>query len=195
VISEPQSAVTAKLANPAPVLVIDTREQVPLPFSQLATKPGTLLSGDYSIAGAEELFAVEKKSIPDLVMSCTSERERFERELHRLRGFRFKRLVIIGSETDIKCGNFRSLANPKAIIATLYCFEIRYDLPFLFFETAELAARRIEIWASWFARELRKNANSLLEGSQENNAQLAKTGRLNQFSDEKQPTATDMRLG
>jgi ERCC4-type nuclease len=135
-----------------------------LPFSQLATKPGTLLSGDYSIAGAEELFVVERKSIADLVMSCTSERERFERELHRLRGFRFKRLVIVGSEADILHGNFRSLANPRAILATLYCFEIRYDLPFVFLPTPELAGRQVERWAIWFSREIKKAAN-LLEQS------------------------------
>jgi hypothetical protein len=31
-------------------------------------------------------------------------RERFERELNRLRGFRFKRLLIIGSEREIRQG-------------------------------------------------------------------------------------------
>jgi len=147
-----------------PIVVIDRREQAPLPFSQLAPRLGTLYSGDYSILGAEELFAVEKKSIPDLVTSCTSERERFERELHRLRGFRFKRLVIVGSEADILHGNFRSLANPRAILATLYCFEIRYDLPFVFLPTPELAGRQVERWAIWFSREIKKAAN-LLEQS------------------------------
>jgi ERCC4-type nuclease len=149
------------------VLVIDSREQAPLLFSRLVTRPGTLFSGDYSIAGAEELFAVERKSIADLVMSCTSERERFERELHRLRGFRFKRLVIIGSEIDISRGNFRSLANPKAIMAPLYCFEIRYDLPFRFCATPEIAGRLIERWAIWFARELKKAANLVEESTLE----------------------------
>jgi hypothetical protein len=28
-------------------------------------------------------------------------RERFERELHRLRGYRFKRLLVVGSEAEI----------------------------------------------------------------------------------------------
>jgi hypothetical protein len=126
-------------AKIAPVLIIDQREKTPLPFSRLTSRPGTLLAADYSISGAETLFGVERKTIPDLVTCCTSERERFERELVRLRGFKFRRLVIIGSETDILRGNFRSLANPRAILATLYCFEIRYDLPFVFLPTPELA--------------------------------------------------------
>jgi ERCC4-type nuclease len=82
------------LADVRPVIVIDTREQCPLPFARLAVECGTLASGDYSFRGGEELFAVERKSISDLAACCAGEnRERFFRELHRLRGFRFKRLL------------------------------------------------------------------------------------------------------
>jgi ERCC4-type nuclease len=153
-----------------------------------------LIAADYSIAGAETLFGIERKTIPDLITSCTSERERFERELVRLRSFRFRRLVIVGSESDILHGNFRSLANPKAVIATLHCFEVRYDLPFQFCATPEIAARLIERWARWFSRELYKNANALLESSQveKENARSAKIERSNQLSDEK-PSSTNMR--
>jgi ERCC4-type nuclease len=144
-----------------PIVVIDRREQAPLPFSQLRTQTGTLYSGDYSILGAEESFVVERKTVPDLVACCTTERDRFKRELHRLRGFRFRRLVIIGTEADIVFGNFRSLTNPKAVLATLCCFEVRYNLPFGFFPTPELAGRQVERWAIWFVREIRKAANFL----------------------------------
>lgn len=65
-----------------------TREQLPRPFKRLASVRATLTSGDYSFRGGEELFAVELKSIADLVACCVGEnRERFFRELHRLRGF------------------------------------------------------------------------------------------------------------
>jgi hypothetical protein len=120
------------------------------------------------------------------------ERERFKRELFRLRGLRFKRLLIIGSEEDILRGNFRSNISPKAVLATLYAFEIRYDLPFQFCATPGIAGRLIERWATWFSRELCKNATSLFEGSQAKSAQLAKAERLNQQSD---GTATDISIG
>jgi len=43
---------------------------------------GTLQSGDYSVAGCEELFAMERKTIGDLVGCFMGEnRQRFEREL------------------------------------------------------------------------------------------------------------------
>jgi DNA excision repair protein ERCC-4 len=133
------------LAGAEPVIIIDTREQEPLPFSRLKTRAGSLFTGDYSVAGLESLFAVERKSISDLVGCCIGQnRERFERELHRLRGFRFKRLIIIGSETQILKGHYHSNIKPQAVMGTLHAFEVRYDVPVVFCETPELAARTIQ---------------------------------------------------
>ena len=76
---------------------------------------------------------------------CTGEnRVRFERALHRLRGFRFKRLLIVGSEAQILQGQYHPNIAPKAVLGTLSAFEVRYDLPVVFCETAAVAARQIE---------------------------------------------------
>jgi DNA excision repair protein ERCC-4 len=56
-------------------------------------------------------------------------RARFERELHRLRGYRFKRLLVVGSEAEILAGQYHSDIKPNAVLATLCAFEVRYDLP------------------------------------------------------------------
>lgn len=150
------------------VIVIDSREQTPLPFSKLATVTGTLVSGDYSVCGLEELFSVERKSIEDLVSCCCAgNRERFERELHRLRGFRFKRLLIVGSEEAILAERYRSAITPKAVLATLGAFEVRYDLPVVFKSTPEAAAAQIERWAHWFSREVRLAAINLSRAAKE----------------------------
>ncbi|HEX7859129.1 MAG TPA: ERCC4 domain-containing protein [Verrucomicrobiae bacterium] len=104
----------------SPTIIIDTREQQPLNFRTLPSRRGTLQTGDYSVAGAEELFAVERKSIADLVGCCSGEnRARFERELHRLRGYRFKRLLIVGTETNLTAANYRSAINPSAVMGSL----------------------------------------------------------------------------
>lgn len=71
-------------------------------------------------------------------------RERFARELHRLRGYRFKRLLIIGTREDIAAGRYHSKIAPKAVLATLGAFEIRFDLPVVYAETPETAASLIE---------------------------------------------------
>lgn len=150
-----------KPAEPLPSLVVDTREQAPLLFTRLPSVRGTLPTGDYSVAGCEELFAVERKSIPDLVASVTGERERFERELHRLRGYRFKRLLIVGTRADIEAHRYRSNASPKAVLASLSAFEVRYDLPVVWCPTPQDGAAALEGWAWWFAREIRNAASFL----------------------------------
>src|SRR5690606_30906299 len=99
----------ARLADLRPVVLIDTREQAPLTFTRLESRRGTLQSGDYSFAGGEDLFAIERKTIPDLVACCVGNgRDRFFRELHRLRGFRFARLIVIGTPDGIGTHNYRA---------------------------------------------------------------------------------------
>jgi ERCC4-type nuclease len=149
--------------NFKPVIIVDTREQTPLAFTNLPARPGTLATGDYSFAGAEELFSIERKSIPDLISSCTTERERFERELHRLRGFRFARLLIVGAEAEVRAHNYRSKTRPKAILHSLWAFEARYNVPVVFAPDVDCAAVLVERWAFWFAREM-LNMTSAMRG-------------------------------
>ena len=143
-----------ELADRAPVIVIDTREQEPLAFERLTSVPGTLTTGDYSVAGLQDLFSIERKTVADLVGCCMGEnRERFERELHRLRGYRFKRLLVVGSEAEILAGQYHSNMKPKAVLASVCAFEVRYDLPVVWAATPGAAARQIERWAFYYARE------------------------------------------
>ena len=150
--------------NERPVIVIDRREQTPLRFpDNIKTERGTLYSGDYSVKGLEHLISIERKTISDLCGSLTSGRKRFEFELHRLRGFRFKRLLIIGLRSDIVAGNYRSKASPKSILASLNAFEVRYDIPVVF-ASEEKAAELVVRWGYWMAREIRKNAEKITGG-------------------------------
>lgn len=152
-------------ASMQPVIVIDTREQEPLAFLNLPSRTGGLFTGDYSVAGLEGVFSVERKSIPDLVACSTAERDRFERELHRLRGYRFKRLLIVGSEADVLAGNYRSRANPRSILGSVHAFEVRYDVPVLWIADPEAAALQVERWAYYFASEWVKTARRFLSSS------------------------------
>jgi DNA excision repair protein ERCC-4 len=133
----------------SPIIITDTREQTPLVFQTLASERGTLQSGDYSVAGLEHDFAVERKSVPDLCGSLTRDRERFERELHRLRGFSFARILIVGSPMEVQ----RTAANSKAIFSSIGAFEARYRIPFIWEPSPDLAARLVERWAWFFWRE------------------------------------------
>jgi len=164
-----------RLKDLKPTIVIDTREQTPLVFRNMRSVRATLQSADYSVAGLENSFSVERKSISDLV-SCVigDNRERFERELHRLRGFQFARLLIVGREEEIDNHNYRSNIDPKVILHTLRAFEVRY-VPVVWAESPAKAAELIESWAFWYSREIVNAANDLLRGCEEFSRQTAET--------------------
>jgi DNA excision repair protein ERCC-4 len=154
-INSNQASPAAAGRESRPVVVVDQRERDPLIFHNLASVRGTLYTGDYSILGSEELIAIERKTIPDLVSCCMGEsRDRFERELHRLRGFHFKRLLVIGSRGEIELQRYYSRITPKAVLATLSAFEVRYDCPVVFAPTAAEAASQVERLFYLLAREM-----------------------------------------
>lgn len=145
--------------KPLPVVVVDTREQTPLPFRNLPTIAGTLATGDYSFLGGEELFTVERKSLADLTGCCCGDnRARFERELHRLRGYRFKRLLVVGSMDAIEGHRYASKVHPHAVRGSLAAWEVRYDIPVIFAPDPAAAAVLVERWVAYYAREIGQTA-------------------------------------
>lgn len=88
-----------------PTIIIDTREQTPWTFSRFPTECGTLPTGDYSIKGLTRLIVVERKSLPDLLGCIGHDRERFTAELQRLRGYRFRLVIIEGTAGLITAGH------------------------------------------------------------------------------------------
>jgi ERCC4-type nuclease len=156
----------AELADLRPVIVIDTREQEPLTFTRFEAVRDTLYSGDYSVRGLENSFCVERKSLDDIANCCVnSNRDRFEHELHRLRGYQFKRLLIIGTREEIGAGRYHSRVVPKAVLATLGAFEVRYSIPLVFCSSPQEAAAAIERWAFYYSREVMKLAQVLSKSS------------------------------
>lgn len=143
-------------------IVIDSREQLPYEFQSPAVK-GTLATGDYSIAGLEDLIAIERKTLPDLISCLCGGRERFERELHRAKALDYFALIVEASLTDLVNGNYRSQMNPKAAIQSLIAFSIRYRLPVFFVENRNYGARITESLLLKFARELQKRTEAMNE--------------------------------
>lgn len=135
--------------KPHPTIIVDTREQTPLVFGNLPSEPGTLQSGDYSVKGLENDFAIERKTVAALCQSVTRGRERFERELHRLRGFHFARILIVGAPYEVT----RHSQNPKAVFSSLSAFEARYGIPAIWEANPATAALLVERWAWFFWRE------------------------------------------
>jgi DNA excision repair protein ERCC-4 len=146
-----------------PIIAIDSREIQPLNFTHLRSVVSTLVTADYTLFGNEWSAAIERKgSLDELVTCCSVERDRFSRELMRMRSHAFRRLILVGfSRADIELGRFRSRMAPRAVLATLSAFEIRYDVAVYYFPTPEAAALQVESWLWWIAREIDKNANNL----------------------------------
>ena len=136
-----------KSIDPLPRLLLDTREQTPLTFAHLASASAALQSGDYSVRGLEDVFAVERKSMSDLAGSLKSGRDRFMRELHRLRGFTFSRLLVVGTMSELYTMSQRGRVNLDQVEHSLLSIEQRYGVPVVRVDTPAQAALLVETWA------------------------------------------------
>jgi ERCC4-type nuclease len=146
-----------------PTILIDSREQDPLPFTYPTSTTG-LPTGDYSAVGLEHDLCVERKSIGDLVGSLTAERDRFMREIQRMRSYQFRRLVIIGCEADILEGRWRSKVKPLAVVHSLHSIESK-GIPVVYASNPTTAASLIEQWAFWRLREVLRHAGRIIQAT------------------------------
>ena len=112
--------------------------------------------------GLEDDFTIERKSLSDLYGSLTSGRERFSRELQRMKAFNFARLLVIGSVHEIEAGSSRAKGmNPLAVLNSLHAIEAR-GVPVVFASSPEAAADLVQCWSFWRAREHLKNTSQLI---------------------------------
>ena len=120
-------------------IVVDSREQAPFAFSGLPVEVtvGTLEAGDYSVRGFERKVAVERKELGDLIGCLSVERERFERELARLRGYDCAAVVVEASSDDLRAGRYRSKLDAGAAWQSVLAFSMRYRVPFIFCQDRE----------------------------------------------------------
>ena len=148
-------------------VVVDTREQHPWDLTPLQMESGTLATGDYSLAGFPSTYmAVERKaSIQELISCVGSERERFERELHRLAAFTNRLVIVEASWSELELGQWRGKITAKQVINSVLSWQSQ-GIPFLFAGTRENAqeyARRVlYLAAKRFWRSARLLANEQL---------------------------------
>lgn len=77
-------------------IITDTREQEPWTFTffNFAIANKKLDTGDYSIEGMTEIFAIErKKSVGELAMNLGSKWKQFSAELNRMEEFTYKYII------------------------------------------------------------------------------------------------------
>ena len=130
--------------NIDPTVLIDTREQDPWEFRNLPSELGALQTADYSIRGLEHLVALERKSLPDLLACVGHERDRFKRELQRLRAYRFRCVVVECDHADLERGEWRSQLKPSHVLGSLAAWTAQYSLPIMLVGSHEAGARFCE---------------------------------------------------
>ena len=101
------------------VVVIDSREQLPIDVSPMRSQIGTLATGDYGLKAMPHLAAIERKSESDLLGCIGVERERFEREIMRLLAYPVRGIVIESTWERIEAGEWRSKVTPAAALGSL----------------------------------------------------------------------------
>jgi len=129
---QPAAAPRSKVPALIPA-VADSREQRPYQLNPevFDVTVAALPAGDYSLRGFETRVAIERKSVQDFVGSITGGRDRFLRELEKLRRYEFAAIVVEGSIEDLRLQRYRSLATPVSVLGTTWALIERY-VPIVF---------------------------------------------------------------
>ena len=135
-----------------PVVIIDSREQMRLDFSNLHIRGVKSLDvirhkldeGDYSFSGFEDKVFIERKSVGDLYGSIFQGRERFEREFDRVveKNYEYRYLII--ESTPFAFAQYmefhKNLIQFNSAFATLMSYAQKYNLKIRWCKTREGSA-------------------------------------------------------
>jgi ERCC4-type nuclease len=132
---------------PVPV-VIDTKEQEPYTFNPNLVVPvrRALPAGDYSIAGLENMVAVERKTVNDFVNTVIHSRTRFYRELASLRKYKLACVVVEGTLADVLGGKYTGHAKPESVFSTAIAITVNFGIPVFYCSNRQAACRFVETY-------------------------------------------------
>jgi ERCC4-type nuclease len=133
----------SQLTTPRATVVVDTREQDPFNFSRFrgwfaGIEKKALPLGDYSVAGLEDVCVVERKSLSDLVHSCTVERNAFIKRLRLMARYPHRLLVVTSALSQVKSPYAYASVDPNRTTQFLVAVLAGLQVPFICSETHEL---------------------------------------------------------
>ena len=154
------------------IIVVDHREKAPYAFQGTAyegieTEQGNLFIGDYSVRGLEESVAVERKSLDDLVMCLSRERDRFEKELIRSKGMDSFLVVVESSFEELAHGKYRSQMDPHAAAQSVMAFGARYRCGFFFAGSRPAAEYVCASFLRQYVKSAEKKLKALIKATEE----------------------------
>jgi ERCC4-type nuclease len=107
-------------------IVHDQREKKPWSLPGVDTAAVHLETGDYTVEGFEDRFAVERKSLNDLATSLGANRSRFESEIRRAQSMDEFVVLVEGSRADIEDHQYYSNIHPNAVLGTTEKWPYKY---------------------------------------------------------------------
>jgi len=115
-------------------IIRDTREQDGFSFVGFpcTVTPGTLATADYSLVGFTDRIGIERKSMQDLIHCLGPDRERFSRELQRLKAYDSSAVVIEQPQSVLRLGHYRSAMNAESAWQSVIALSMRFRVPFWF---------------------------------------------------------------
>lgn len=141
-------------SHPLPIIAIEADHRGPLKFEHLQTEAASLEFGTHTVRHMNQNFAVLCETAGDIAGKATGGRSGFMAQIMRLQDHGFCRLLIVGSRREIERGDYRSKAEPRAVLATLAMIETRWRVPVVFEPCPQRAALLVEQWAFWHWRDI-----------------------------------------
>jgi len=124
-------------------IIIDTKEQKPYRIPGAMFK--ALDTGDYSIAGLENIFAIERKTLSDFYRSITKGHARFRKEIQRAKEFLdFVILVEADPEKLIDTYSNGRQIHPNSIRGTVKKWREEYGIRWVFVKTSRQGKKFVE---------------------------------------------------
>lgn len=137
------------------VIIVDTREQknqhildyflknnIQYKVEKLDTADYSFYLPNYRVLNIDKMVLIEKKnSLDEIAGNFTKDRERFKAEFERVKDDKIHLVIENATWKKLKGHSYRSLLSPRAFLASLLTWNIRYKCPIWFVgkeESAEL---------------------------------------------------------
>lgn len=131
--------------KPAPLhILVDSREQTPCPFPDgVTTETCTIGEGDYTTKALWHIALIERKSGADLASTLTWGRERFDREVERLKRVKHRLVCVECDLGDFYSGKIQTQMHPHALVGSMASLYARHDIPVMFLRSPAIMGRFI----------------------------------------------------
>lgn len=145
--------------GPLPTIIQDVQEKTPLARYFDATKVQVetthLETGDYSLKGATELLAIERKALADLLSCCTEDRERFMDQCRRLKNYPSRFLIVEATREQIEAEVYSRNVRAASVINSLLGAAVRWNICVQYCDGPKEAARMVQ-WICLKVAQLQK---------------------------------------